>query len=150
MGRPAEGLRRQGSASWPVIPWLTPPTGHTLSWLRFMLAPHSFLKHTLCGRGARNARWWPNAFWQSCGCEAEQESQPTAKPRHAKHGAAILALCAVWPRRGPGGSFIVKKSPLRRTSASATASASAPGVSQWPGNRRPGAVWPVNRALFFT
>ena len=54
MGRPAEGLRRQGSASWPVIPWLTPPTGHTLSWLRFMLAPHSFLKHTLCGRGTRD------------------------------------------------------------------------------------------------
>ena len=30
MGRPAEGLRRQGSTSWAVIPCLTPPTCHTI------------------------------------------------------------------------------------------------------------------------
>ena len=41
MGRPAESLRRQGSASGPVIPCLTPPLPH---YLRPVLArQHSFL-----------------------------------------------------------------------------------------------------------
>ena len=61
----------------------------------------------------------------------------------------VLCVLDVLERRE--GHLLIKNRRYRggpRAYAPATASAFAPGFGQWPGNRRLGAVWPVNRALF--
>ena len=71
------------------------------------------------------------------------------------HRSPSLITFVVRPPPSPhsmrsfGGSFIMKKYSLPRAYAPATASASAPKFGQLTGNRRPGAVWPANRALFY-
>ena len=166
MGRPAEGLRRQGLASCADIPCLTPPH---LSHYVFVPFWHltTFLVtyiHSLSPLWPRNARRRDNGRTRFGNRAAPRLSRRAGrpKPRHAKNGARPALCGRDEVREGHLSSFIVlkkrrrKKSPLRSSpqgqhvslSASATASASAPGLGQWPqplrpGNRRPGAFWPV-------
>ena len=68
------------------------------------------------------------------------------KTRRAEDGVAILrgrVICKY-------SRSIVKKSRRPRGPAPAPASASAPGGRPVAGKSPPGAVWPVNRALFLT
>ena len=126
MGRPAEGLRRQGLASCADIPCLTPPH---LSHYVFVPFWHltTFLVtyiHSLSPLWPRNARRRDNGRTRFGNRAAPRLSRRAGrpKPRHAKNGARPALCGRDEVREGHLSSFIVlkkrrrKKTPLRRSS----------------------------------
>ena len=113
MGRPAEGLRRQGLASCADIPCLTPPH---LSHYVFVPFWHltTFLVtyiHSLSPLWPRNARRRDNGRTRFGNRAAPRLSRRAGrpKPRHAKNGARPALCGRDEVREGHLSSFIVLK-----------------------------------------